>query len=156
MMDTEGTAPPVKPATGAEKAKRPHAHFDAPIDVVDDQALSRTQKATALDSLEQDARQMAAASSEGMGGGEPTDLRAVLTAQATLALPPKESAYEMVRRDLASRMDSSPPGAIHAALGQALAALDVLAHLSQPILDAATVTDAAERADEAMRERLDP
>ena len=139
-----------------EKTGRPHAHFAEPIDIVDDQAMSHAQKAAALESLEQDARQMAAASSEGMGGGEPTALRAVLTAQASLALPPVEAAYETVARDLQRRRGIEPVGGIHDAIDRAIEALDALAGLSQPGQDAAKRDAAAELADELRRERLDP
>jgi hypothetical protein len=155
-MAAQDRSPPAKPPTGAEKTGRPHAHFVEPIEVVDDQALSRAQKSAALGSLEQDARQMAAASSEGMGGGEPTALRAVLTAQASLALPPTAAAYDTVRRDLKARRDAAPAGSAHAALFRALEALDAVAGLSQSAQDEADQAAAAEVADELRRERLDP
>jgi hypothetical protein len=45
-----------------------HPNFDAPIEVVTDPSLSKQDKAEALEDLEQDARQLDIASSEGMSG----------------------------------------------------------------------------------------
>ena len=51
------------------KTNRPSVYFEEPRDVVADAALSPTQKDAILKTLEQDARQMSDATSEGMGGG---------------------------------------------------------------------------------------
>ena len=147
---------PAAPVTNVAKARHPHAHFDAPIAVVDDQDLSKAQKVAALDSLEQDARQLATASAEGMGGGEPAQLHEVLAAKAALELPPTDYAYAVVLRDLQSRRDSEHAGKALEAISAALAALQALALLSSPALEQAAKTAAAEQADEAQRERLDP
>lgn len=72
------------PANSAAKAQRPSIHFVEPHEVVTDPALSNAQKVEALDTLEQDARQLAAASSEGMAGGERNKLHDVLRAKARL------------------------------------------------------------------------
>jgi hypothetical protein len=70
--------------------KKPLTHFDEPLHVVTDASLSKDQKAEALDTLEQDARQLAEASSEGMTGGERNKLHDVLIAKDALALPPQD------------------------------------------------------------------
>lgn len=67
-------------ATG--KVEKPATYFDAPIDVVADPHLSVEEKRAALETLEQDARQLAEASAEGMAGGESTNLHDVLKAKA--------------------------------------------------------------------------
>lgn len=90
--------------THVHKTARPHAHFDAPHEVVVDPALSKEQKIEALDSLEQDARQLAIASSEGMSDGEATGLQEVLHARDVLELPPIPLAYEVVLQDLHLRL----------------------------------------------------
>jgi hypothetical protein len=72
-------------ASPDSKADKPHRHFTKPGDVVGDAALDAQHKAKALDNLEQDARQLAEASSEGMAGGEPARLQEVLEAKAALA-----------------------------------------------------------------------
>lgn len=71
-------------ATPAAKVARPHAHFEEPAAVVDDPLLSTSEKMLALDALEQDARQLAVASSEGMSGGEPVRLNEVLVAKEAI------------------------------------------------------------------------
>jgi hypothetical protein len=67
---------------------KPAVHFDEPRHVLTDSSLSKDEKAEALDTLEQDARQLAEAASEGMTGGERNKLHDVLIAQDTLALAP--------------------------------------------------------------------
>ena len=49
-----------------DKVVDPGAHFDKPKDVVKDSTLSRDEKKQALDTWEQDERQLLTASSEGM------------------------------------------------------------------------------------------
>jgi len=70
------------------KVQKPSTHFDHPHDVVGDASLSKAGKGKALDALEQDARQLAEASSEGMAGGERNKLHEVLVAKDKLGLPP--------------------------------------------------------------------
>ena len=69
-----------------EKVQKP-SHFDEPYEVVKDPSLSKAGKVEALDVLEQDARQLAEATSEGMSGGERNKLHEVLIAKKTLDLP---------------------------------------------------------------------
>ena len=85
------------------KAENPHKHFEAPHEVALDAALSKDQKRQALDHLEQDARQLAIASSEGMSGGEDTSLHEVLAAKRTADSPLIAHAYDEVLNDLRSR-----------------------------------------------------
>ena len=49
-----------------DKIANPEAHFDKPKEVVREQALSHDEKKKALETLEQDERQLVTASSEGM------------------------------------------------------------------------------------------
>ena len=69
-----------------DKVQKPAAHFDQPHEVVTDSSLSKSQKVKALDTLEQDARQLSEASAEGMTGGERSKLHEVLKAKDTLTL----------------------------------------------------------------------
>lgn len=108
------------------KVQKPSAYFDEPHEVVVDSSLSKAQKVEVLDTLEQDARQLAEASSEGMGGGERNKLHDVLIAKDTLALPPVAFAYETVLQDLRSRQNLDPPIDTQALLKQAIAALEGL------------------------------
>ena len=68
----------------AEILAKPAAHFPAPADVAGDARLSPRQKRAALATWEQDARQLAVATEEGMSGGEPARLDEVKVAQADL------------------------------------------------------------------------
>ena len=53
-----------------DKIEHPAAQYDAPAELVKDKALSREEKKMALNSWEQDARQLLTASNEGMPGSE--------------------------------------------------------------------------------------
>jgi hypothetical protein len=85
------------------KIEQPATHFTGPHEVVVDPALSPDEKGRALDTLEQDARQLAEASNEGMAGGEATGLREVLRAKDALELTPIAQAYRVVMQDLHAR-----------------------------------------------------
>jgi len=75
-------------AKSAAKVQKPSTYYDEPHEVVADSSLSKAQKVEALNTLEQDARQLAEASSEGMAGGERNKLHDVLIAEDALAVPP--------------------------------------------------------------------
>ena len=74
-----------EPVDNDAKVQKPSAHFVEPHDVVVDPLLSGAQKVDALETIEQDARQMSVASSEGMAGGERSKLHDVLEAKTELA-----------------------------------------------------------------------
>lgn len=74
-------------AKNDEKVQKPSTHYDEPHEVVSDSSLSLDQKIKTLDALEQDARQLADASSEGMDGGERGKLHEVLVAGKALDRP---------------------------------------------------------------------
>jgi hypothetical protein len=89
-----------------------------------DPSLSKQEKAEALEDLEQDARQLAIASGEGMSGGEPTALAEVLNAKEALVLPSTDFAYELVLKDLeARRLTGDGDSRLIAQAAAALAAL---------------------------------
>lgn len=100
---------------------QPHANFETPAQIVTDPALSSQEKVEILEELEQDARQLATASAEGMQGGEPTNLHEVLDAKIALGLP---DAYRLVLSDLRARAQFGAPDA---GIKSAIAALDALA-----------------------------
>ena len=108
------------------KTTKPHAAFETPGEVVADPALSMKEKVAALDSLEQDARQLSVASDEGMAGGEPTGLHDVLEAKDALELPPVRQAYDVVLADLRSRLKAAGTIDEHAAVMRAITALDAV------------------------------
>jgi len=70
-----------------EKVQKPSSYSGEPHEVAKDPSLSKAGKVEALDVLEQDARQLAEATSEGMSGGERNKLHEVLVAKKTLDLP---------------------------------------------------------------------
>jgi hypothetical protein len=53
-----------------DKIENPEAHFDKPKEVVQDKALSQDEKKKALNTWEQDERQLLTASNEGMPGSD--------------------------------------------------------------------------------------
>jgi hypothetical protein len=53
-----------------DKVENPEAHFDKPKEIVQDKALSHNEKKKALNTWEQDERQLLTASNEGMPGSE--------------------------------------------------------------------------------------
>ncbi len=152
--------------TKQEKLAKPHAAFESPREVVIDPMLSKRQKSDVLDALEQDARQLSVAASEGMIGGEPTGLQAVLDAKETLAMPPIEQAYDIVMKDLAAKVTADGASEDRAAAAKALAALSIEQRpAALRIADAAVPApangelapgSAAERALEERLEALDP
>lgn len=152
--------------TNAAKIEKPHKFFAEPHDVLTDPALSKEQKTEILATLEQDARQLVAASDEGMTGGEQGKLHDVLAAGHTLALPPIAHAYDLVLNDLRSRLKDEAPGDARAVIEMALTAVEAaMASLaSHTAIDAAEAirTAAAKTAfdegvaDEFAREKLDP
>jgi hypothetical protein len=115
-----------KRAKSDAKVERPSAHFDEPHEVVVDASLSKAQKVEALDTLEQDARQMVEASNEGMGGGERDKLHDVLIAKDRLAVLPVADAYETVLQDLRARETRDPTIDTRVLLKQAITALEGL------------------------------
>ena len=115
-----------KQSKGDIKAQKASANFEHPLEVIVDPTLSPSQKAKALDTLEQDARQLAEASSEGMGGGERNKLHDVLVAKDILALPPASAAYEAVLQDLRAWQRSDTGIASQTLLEAAISALERL------------------------------
>jgi hypothetical protein len=80
------------------KVRKPSAQYNEPHEVVADPSLSKAQKVEALNTLEQDARQLAEASSEGMAGGERNKLHDVLIAEEVLSSPPPDDRKLGARR----------------------------------------------------------
>ena len=78
------------------KVEKPEAHFVKPKEVIKDKALSHDEKKNALNTWEQDERQLLTASNEGMPGSDeglrPDDdnrLGEVLRAKGTIGEKPK-------------------------------------------------------------------
>jgi hypothetical protein len=109
-----------------ERAEKPAVHFDEPHHVIADSELSPKQKAAALDTLEQDARQLATASAEGMTGGEETKLNEVLHAKEILESPGELSAYQVVMQDLRARSQTQADPDTRVLIANAIAAIEPL------------------------------
>jgi hypothetical protein len=142
------------------KVEKPSANFKTGHEVVADPALSKPEKETALDALEQDARLLATASAEGMTGGEPTNLHEVLDAKEALALRPTTYAYEVVLRDLRTRQAAGPQERTQALIKHAIEALEALerADVAQASTAPGNPTPGSDEeiAKEAETEKLDP
>jgi hypothetical protein len=57
-----------QPASKSQKLNNPSIQFSKPAEILNDPALSQEERKTALDTWEQDARQLVTASNEGMPG----------------------------------------------------------------------------------------
>ena len=115
------------------KVEHPHAHFANPAEVVVDPDLSKADKVRALESLEQDARQLATASAEGMTTGERSGLQDVLTARDALELPPFDLAVSVVLQGFRARLQRSEQGAAHELIGRAIEAIEAATAVSPPL-----------------------
>lgn len=89
-------SPEAPPAKDGSKLDKPQAHFEKASDVAADGELSRGEKKQALDTWEQDARQLLTASNEGMPGRDEGASRAdlpklgeVIRAKADMGEKPK-------------------------------------------------------------------
>jgi hypothetical protein len=138
----------------AKAVDRPHAHFGRPGDVVVDPSLTKDEKTRALDSMEQDARQLGEASAEGMAGGEDNRLHEVLAAKDAMGLPANEVAIAVVMQDLRGQLPGTEGTAAHRVIERAIeavgAARDAIA-APPPVRDAK-----AELETEIAMEKLDP
>ena len=79
-----------------ERVNNPETHYDKPSDIAADKKLSPDEKSKALNTWEQDARQLLTAGNEGMAGSgeglEPSDhhrLGEVVRAKAKIGKRPK-------------------------------------------------------------------
>ena len=80
-----------------DQVNNPETHYDKPADIAADNKLSPEEKSKALNTWEQDARQLLTASNEGMAGSaeglEPSDhhrLGEVVRAKAKIGERPKQ------------------------------------------------------------------
>jgi hypothetical protein len=115
------------------KVEHPHAHFANPSEVVVDPELSKADKVRALESLEQDARQLATAAAEGMTTGEKSRLRDVLAARDALELPPFDLAVSVVLQGLRARLRDSEEGEAHSLIARAIEAMEAAIAVSPPL-----------------------
>ena len=107
-----GLLPPdeARSADDTSKLNKPQAHFEKAGDVAADEDLSRSEKKKALETWEQDARQLLIASNEGLPGKDegasPEDapkLGEVVRAKAGIGEKPKPKS---------AKIDPGPPGGL--------------------------------------------
>ena len=135
-----------------------------PAHVVVDPALSKDQKVRALEAMEQDARQLSTATTEGMDGGELTRLHEVLVAKSTLDLPPDSIAFAVVVNSLKSALPEAKGTQAHAVILHAIesveaawAAIQKMARAHAiPVGEPTTPDSEKELAEELDKEKLDP
>jgi hypothetical protein len=135
-----------------------------PAHIVVDPALSKDQKVRALGAMEQDARQLSTATTEGMGGGEPTRLHEVLVAKSTLDLPPVNRAFSAAVESLRATLPEAQGTQAHAIIVHAIEAVEAASAAIQKMGSAAAtsagepITPASdeELGEELDKEKLDP
>jgi hypothetical protein len=110
-------------ASAQAKVEHPANEYSDPSEVVADPALSTHEKLAALNALEQDARQLATASEEGMSGGEETKLRRVLQAKRSLELPTPEVAFAVVSQFFEDELRETVGTEAHTLVVQAMDAI---------------------------------
>lgn len=79
-----------KTTVKTEKIKNPENHYQSPVEVAKDETLTKEEKKTALDTWEQDARQLLVASNEGMPEGPDHRLGEVFRAKEKINKPRKQ------------------------------------------------------------------
>jgi hypothetical protein len=153
------------PAASRTRAKveHPAKEFSRPQDVVADPALSTNEKLRALNTLEQDARQLAVATEEGMSGGEETQLRPVLQAKRSLEYPSVDAAFAVVSRTFEEQLRETRGMEAHTLIVRAIdaikAARDAMANRAGSMVSppgAPEPGSAQEMREEIEKEKLDP
>jgi hypothetical protein len=115
-----------------EKVQHPIAHFENPAEVVVDTVLTKGEKVRALETMEQDARQMAVAAGEGMAGGERARLGDVLAAKDALELPPFDLAVAVVVQSLRAKLPQYEGTEAHTLIAGAIEALEAACAAIRP------------------------
>ena len=145
------------------KVEQPAMVFSDPGEVVADATLSTREKLHTLDSLEQDARQLAVASGEGMSGGEETKLRPVLQAKRSLDAPSAEAAFAIVARTFEEQLAETLGTEAHVLITRAIDAIKAAreaiaarAHAPAPPAGAPEPGSTKELEEELDKEKLDP
>ena len=157
------TVPRSASAKSPAKPERSHKAFAEPARVVTDPALSTHAKRAALNSLEQDAKQLAVASTEGMSGGEPSNLREVMEAKRSLDLTSVDAAFATVLRTFKARARETPGTDTYVLITRAVEAINAArTAIDNPATAPATPPGAPEPGsteelnEELEKEKLDP
>lgn len=146
-----------------KKVEQPAKAYSDPKQVVADTALSKQEKRAVLNSLEQDARQLAIATAEGMAGGEETKLRNVLQAKRALDATPADQAFSLVLRTLEEQLKETLGTDAHGVISDAIDAIHAArramaerAAMPTPPPGAPEPGSTAELQEELDKEKLDP
>jgi hypothetical protein len=124
-MPSQSTTRSRSRSVAPAKVRHPGKMFAEPAHVIADPDLTTDEKRRALDVMEQDARQLAVATAEGMDGGEETRLREILQAKQILEMPPVEMAFSVVRQTFEAKLRETLGTATHELIGRALDAIKV-------------------------------
>ena len=150
-------------STKDQESEHPAREFSDPAELVANPSLSAQEKCSALDALEQDARQIAVATAEGMAGGEATRLRAVLEAKRTFERRLPAAAFTDILETLEHRLQQSDTTDVQFAIAKAIDAVisaqqAVARHqsLPEPPPCAPESGSAQEIQEEIDKENLDP
>jgi len=127
-----------------------------PAQVVADPDLSTGEKIRALNSLEQDARQLAVATAEGMSGGEETKLRGVLQAKRMLELPSSETAFTIVQQTFEAQLHNTLGSETHELITRALDAIKAAREAIARRVETPAPGSTDELEEELIKEKLDP
>jgi hypothetical protein len=114
--------------------------------------------------MEQDARQLSTATTEGMDGGEPTRLHEVLVAKSTLDLPPDSIAFAVVVNSLKAALPEAEGTQAHAVIRHAIESVEaawaaiqkVVRARANPVGEPTTTASEKELVEELDKEKLDP
>jgi hypothetical protein len=160
---SKARAKPASTSRTNAKVEHPDKEFSNPTDVVVDPSLSTHDKLDALNSLEQDARQLAVATEEGMTGGEESQLRPVLQAKRSLEPPSPEAAFTVVLRELDQTLRQAQGTDAYAVISRAIDAIHEAREAIANLANAPKVPPGApkpgsreELQEEIDKEKLDP
>lgn len=133
------------------------------MQVVADPSLSTPEKLVAVNSLEQDARQLAIASAEGMHGGEATRLHDIRQAKRCLETPSADTAFSVVLRTLEQHHRENLGTETHVLITRAIEAINaardaIAARLNAPAVPPGSPRPGSEQEleEEIEKEKLDP
>jgi hypothetical protein len=160
---TSTSQPRATQSPTVEKIEHPAKEFSDPAEVLADRSLSAAQKRAALNSLEQDARQLATATAEGMEGGEQTKLRNVLEAEKALEMPSADPAFAAVLRAFEEQRRNTRGTDTDVLITRAIDAINaareaIMRHESTPVTPPGAPEPGSqeELQEEINKEKLDP
>jgi hypothetical protein len=163
LVVSTSTKPSPRKTSARTKVEHPAKVYSEPKEVVADSSLSAQEKRVVLDTMEQDARQLATASAEGMSGGEETKLHGVLQAKRALEPPSVDAAFRVVLRAFEQQLRETLGTDTHAVITRAIDAINAAREAMAGRVNAPTPPPGAplpgsreELREELDKEKLDP